>query len=249
MKRVLLGVIGISGLLIAAPLSNANAADMPLKAPPPAAAAPVFSWTGLYFGAQAGGVWGHDSGNITNPGIPFPPPIFVPFTFTTQSAMGGLHAGYNLQISQWVFGVEGSIDWMNLNKASMVGICPLFCGAATTKSDYQASVRGRVGIAFDRALIYGTGGVAMANITNTYDTTAFGGGFASISRQRDGWTAGGGIDYAVTNNWSLLAEYRYSDFGSYADKSSVAFFPATNVNHHLTESQAEVGISYKVGGQ
>jgi outer membrane immunogenic protein len=244
MKRILLGVIGISGLLITAPLSTASAADMALKAPPPAVT-PAFSWTGIYFGGQIGGVWGHDSAAIVNPGIPVA--INLPFTVTTQSLMGGLHAGYNLQVSQWVFGVEGSVDWLNLNKSYMVGICPLFCAAATTNSNVQASVRGRVGIAFDRALFYGTGGLAVAEITNTYNTTAFGGGFASISRQRDGWTAGGGIAYAVTNNLSLRVEYRYSDFGSYTDKSSIAFFPATNLNHHLTESQAEAGISYKIG--
>jgi outer membrane immunogenic protein len=104
-----------------------------------------------------------------------------------------------------------------------------------------------VGIAVDRALFYATGGWAVARITNTYDTTAFGGGFASLSHTRDGWTAGGGIDYAVTNNWSLLAEYRYSDFGTFIDRSAVAFFPATTVSRHFTENQLEGGVSYKFG--
>jgi outer membrane immunogenic protein len=246
MKRIFLGIIGISGLLIAAPLSTASAADMPLKAPP-APPAPAFSWTGFYIGGQVGGASGHDNASIANPGIPFPPPIFIPFTVNTNGAMGGFHAGYNYQVSQWVFGLEASVDWTRLDKTFIVGICPLFCGTATTKADTQGSVRGRVGIAVDRALFYATGGWAVARITNTYDTTAFGGGFASLSHTRDGWTAGGGIDYAVTNNWSLLAEYRYSDFGTFIDTSAVAFFPATTVSRHFTENQLEGGVSYKFG--
>ncbi|HWX82136.1 MAG TPA: hypothetical protein VNZ48_00940, partial [Xanthobacteraceae bacterium] len=83
MKRISLSIIGISGLLIAAPLSTASAADMALKAPPPAPA-PIFSWTGFYIGGQVGAAWGRDNGNIDNPGIPFPPPIFIPFTINTS---------------------------------------------------------------------------------------------------------------------------------------------------------------------
>lgn len=238
MKLVLLGVIGISGLLIAAPLSTASAADMPLKAPPPAPT-PVFSWTGFYVGGQIGGAWGHDNGIVD------PPDVFIPFNINANDGMAGFHAGYNYQVNQWVFGLEGSVDWSRLNNTFTV--CPLFCSTATTKADTQGSVRGRVGIAVDRALFYATGGLAVARITNTYDTTAFGGGFASLSHTRDGWTAGGGIDYAVTNNWSLLAEYRYSDFGTYHDGlPAAAFFPVSNVSHHFTENQLLVGVSVKL---
>src|ERR1700689_2977779 len=107
MQRISLGIIGITALLIAAPLSTASAADMPLKAPP-APPPPVFSWTGFYVGAQVGGAWGHDHASIQNPG---PPPVCIPFTVNTSGGMGGFHAGYNYQVSQWVFGLEGSIDW------------------------------------------------------------------------------------------------------------------------------------------
>jgi outer membrane immunogenic protein len=145
MKRILLSVIGISGLLIAAPLSIASAADMALKAPPPPPA-PVFSWTGFYVGGQIGGAPGHDAGSIDNPGIPFPPAIFLPFTVNTSGGMGGFHAGYNYQVNQWVFGLEGSVDWTKLDKTFNFGVCPLFCATATTKADTQGSIRGRVGI-------------------------------------------------------------------------------------------------------
>ena len=69
--------------------------------------------------------------------------------------------------------------------------------------------------------------------------------FDSVSKTRSGWTVGGGIAYAVTNNWSLGAEYRYSDFGSYNDFSAVALFPNSFVRHHITEHQVQARFSYK----
>ena len=226
---------------------SAFAADMPAKAPAYQAPVPmIYNWTGLYVGGQIGGVWAHDSGSIVNPGIPVA--INVPFAIDASGVIGGGHIGYNWQFGQWVLGVEGSADWTNLNKDSIVGVCPLFCAFTNTKSDWRGSARGRAGWAFDRFLVYATGGWAVAHITNTYNTTPFGGGFASISRTQNGWTAGGGIDYAIDKNWSLLAEFRYSDFGKFTDQSSVAFFPATTVNHHVTEVQGQVGFSYKFDG-
>ena len=223
----------------------AFAADLPLKAQPLPPPPPPFSWTGFYIGAQVGWARVHDDGSIVNPGIPVA--INFPFTIETDGVIGGAHIGYNLQYGMWVFGVEGTVDGSDLNKSFTVGVCPLFCGAATTKVGIQGSVQGHVGVAFDRVLLYATGGLAIADITNTYDTTAFGGGFASIGGTRTGWTAGGGAAFAVTNNWSVRAEYRHSDFGDVVDKSSVAFFPATNLNRHVTEDQVQLGASFKIG--
>jgi len=244
MKKLLLGSIGFVALCAG---SSALAADMAVKARPLPPAPVAFSWTGFYAGVQVGGAWAEDDASIENPGIPFPPPIFIPFTVDMKGVIGGGHVGYLWQFNQFVLGVEGSIDGANLEEAFVVGVCPLFCGNATTESNIQGSFRGRAGVAFDRALIYGTGGLAFAKITNTYDTTQFGGGFASIEDWHTGWTVGGGIEYALANNWSVRAEYRYSDFGDFIDKSSVAFFPATNLNRHLTQQQAQLGVSYRFG--
>src|SRR5262249_26262242 len=158
----------------------------PLKAPPPPPP-PQFSWTGFYIGGQVGWARMHDDASIFNPGVPVA--INLPFTVETDGVIGGAHIGYNLQYGMWLLGVEGSVDGSDLKKSFTVGICPLFCGAATTEIGIQGSVRGRVGVVFDRVLLYATGGLAIADITNTYDTTAFGGGFASIGGTRTGWTA------------------------------------------------------------
>ena len=120
--------------------ASTYAADMPVKAPVYKSLVAVpYNWTGFYVGGQIGGAWGRDNASIANPGIPFPPPIFIPFTVNTSGGMGGFHAGYNYQVSQWVFGLEGSVDWTKLDKTFIFGICPLFCGTATTKSDWQGS--------------------------------------------------------------------------------------------------------------
>ena len=215
------------------------AADLPVKArplPPP----PPFSWTGFYIGAQVGYAAAHDDANIDNPVFG----IFIPFTVDPRGVIGGGHIGYNYQVGQWVLGVEGTIDGTSMDKTVFVGICPLFCGTSQTQLGVQGSVRGRVGIAFDRLLLYGTGGAAIADITNTYNTLPVG-GIASIESTQVGWTAGAGLAYAFTDNWSIRGEYRHSDFGHFVDKSSVALFPTTNLNRHVTQDQGQIGISYR----
>ncbi len=78
--------------------------------------------------------------------------------------MGGAHAGYNFQVNQWVFGLEGAIDGTSLRNSVTTNLSALsaFQGStvsATANSGIQGSIRGRAGIAWDRALIYATGGV------------------------------------------------------------------------------------------
>lgn len=255
LKRSLAAMGGAASAIAIA--GSAYAAE-PLPPPPPPPV-PIFTWTGVYIGIQIGGVWARDSASLVNPGsgpnvqnvngvlIPFAiPAVNFPFTANASGVIGGGHIGYDLQINQWVLGVEGSVDGTSMSTAQHVNAIPrLFEADLRTRSDVQGSIRGRLGIAFDRLLLYGTGGVAFAGITDFYDTTRFGRGTANFSRTRTGWTAGGGIAYAITNNWSIGAEYRYSDFGHYSDVSNIAFFSLSNVNRHFTENQVEGRLSYK----
>jgi outer membrane immunogenic protein len=104
-------------------------------------------------------------------------------------------------------------------------------------------------------LVYATGGAAFTSIKDTYtDTTGFVTGvplaYEAITKNRSGWTVGGGLEYAVTDNWSVRAEYRYSDFGHYTDYPFTVYVPfgdVLTVQHHLTENQVQVGLSYKFG--
>ncbi len=241
-RQFLLASVGAIALA-----GSAFAADLPMQAPPPPI--PIFSWTGLYLGGQIGYAWDHDSENFAfGPSLAAPVPVFFSDSFSNspQGVIGGAHIGYNLQINQWVAGLEGSVDGTGINKS----VLDPFSGiTVSTNAPVQGSIRARAGVAWDRALIYATGGAAFSGIANNY--SVFGllplVPTERISKTRAGWTVGGGIEYAVTNNWSVRAEYRYSDFGHYTDFPFAAFvFPfSVTVQHHLTENQVQVGFSYK----
>ncbi len=248
LRRTLMGLCGAVAVTGAA-----SAADLPSRAPPPVYVppAPIFTWTGLYVGAQVGYAWANEKSTIFNPGGDLggiAPAGLVPYSVTPSGVIGGAHVGYNLQVNQWLIGVEGNVDGTSLSKTQFVGaaFCPFYCGTVKTTTPLQGSIRGRLGLAWDRWLVYATGGVAFAGVTNFYDTIANGGAIDTISKTRTGWTVGGGVAYAVTNNWSVGVEYRYSDFGTYVDQSATgALLPSTFIPHHLTQNQVQGRLTYK----
>ena len=212
----------LSSAALAALSGAALAADLPSTrapiAPPPI---PVFSWTGLYVGGQIGYAFGKDVDARV-----FPP---VAVTTDPSGILGGAHIGYNFQpgLGGLVVGAEGDIDGSSYTATS-----PYY----TIKSPVQGSIRGRAGFAVDRALFYATGGAAFASFKDTYTNGD------SASATRVGYTVGGGIEYAVTDVWSVRAEYRYNNFGTYTDTLVIA---NTTVAHKETENQVTAGFSYK----
>jgi outer membrane immunogenic protein len=246
-RQFLLASVGAIALA-----GSAFAADL---TPPPAYVPPApYSWTGLYVGVQLGYAWDKDNINaaLATPAVVGVPATFVTDSFSSnpQGVIGGAHLGYNLQINQWVAGLEGTVDGTSINRTLFAP----FSGLSVRDRGWaQGSIRARAGFAWDRFLVYATGGAAFTGINNTYtDTIGFVTGVAgvseNISRTRAGWTVGGGLEYAVTNNWSVRAEYRYSDFGHYIDNPFVVLIPfggALAVQHHLIENQVQAGISYK----
>jgi outer membrane immunogenic protein len=241
------GAIALTG-------SAALAADLPSRAPPPVylPPAPIFTWTGIYVGGQIGYAWTSGNNNFTG----FDP-FFAGGTFLTTSlggtpsgVIGGAHVGYNYQINQWVLGIEGSVDGTSLSNTAVAAFPDGTTLSAHSTADIQGSIRGRLGVAWDRALIYGTGGVAFGgfntNVSIANPNVPF---FANgnVSSTRVGWTVGGGIDYAVTNNWSVFAEYRYTNWGSVRENNfgvlpTGVFF---NGNRRINQNQVQVGFSYK----
>ncbi|MGH6834626.1 MAG: outer membrane protein [Methylocella sp.] len=227
--------------------------------PPPLPPVPIFTWSGLYVGAQIGYAWGNDP--VTWSGISNDDELAAgTFSQTPQGVIGGAHVGYNLQYNQWlVLGIEGNVDGTSLSNTRVVPVNDVFGdtpGSITARSEgnVQGSLRGRIGIAFDRALIYGTGGVAFTGYNTTLiDTTGFftgaPGSNATFSNTRAGYTVGGGIEYAVADNWWVRAEYRYSNFGHTTDFPFAGSLPFPDsfvfLRHHLTENQVQVGFSYR----
>jgi outer membrane immunogenic protein len=239
MRAGLIAITATLGFLSSAAL----AADLPNTKGPPAFAPPpppVFSWTGFYVGAQVGYEWGtSDPIGVFNPTNAF---AGVFNSYSDQGVVGGLHAGYNYQVSQFVFGMEGDVEGSSYNGSGITP--PPICGPAcnlSTRSDIQGSVRGRIGWAWDRVLIYGTGGAAFASIRNSLvqvasDAQDFG---------RIGWTAGGGIEYALDPNWSVRVEYRYTDFGAYDLDLINTTGGFLSVRERERDNRAEAGFSYK----
>ncbi len=219
-----------SGAALAADLPYRKSA--PVYTPPP----PAFTWAGLYVGGQIGYQWGSASPNLYGPDGSF---VTTLPTTNASGIVGGAHLGYNFQVSQLVFGLEGDINGLSYQGTNYAAG---FLSPFTTRENVEGSVRGRIGYAFDRILVYGTGGVAFGNFQNTY--TGIGGGFDSLSSTRTGWTVGGGVEYAVTNNWSIRAEYRYTDFGRNNDFLN-ASLPGDYVHQHIFDNRVQVGFSYK----
>ena len=166
------GAIALTG-------SAALAADLPSRAPPPVylPPPPIFTWTGFYIGGQVGGAWGSGSGRFHA----FDPDTntFVDTSFggNPSGVIGGGHVGFDYQIPGWnwfsssgvVIGVEGTVDGTSLSRTTVVTFPGDFGGgtlSAHTSADIQGSIRGRLGIAWDRVLIYGTGGVAFAGVNS-----------------------------------------------------------------------------------
>jgi outer membrane immunogenic protein len=140
-----------------------------------------------------------------------------------------------------VFGLEGDVNGAGyqgsgFNNAGIV--------QHSTREDIQGSVRGRIGVAWDRALVYATGGVAIGSLHNSYLNTSDGRGDA-FDTTRVGWTVGGGIEYGVTNNWSIRAEYRYTDYGHYNDFLANSTLGTVTARKRETDNMVTAGFSYK----
>ncbi len=237
-RQILLASVG--ALAIA---GSAFAADLPYRGPPPVYVPPppIFTWTGIYIGGQIGYAWARDDANFTTLN---PPGAFFNASTRPQGVIGGAHVGYNLQFGPWVIGLEGSVDGTSLNDTvTLAGVVPAL--TVQSREDVQGSIRGRLGIAFDRVLLYGTGGAAFSNVKNDYRLGAPFFLAESITKTRTGWTVGGGLAYAITNNWSIGAEYRYSDFGRFDDFPFGILASVPRARHHLTEHQVQARFSYK----
>ena len=230
----------------------AMAADLPSgRAPPvyvPAVAPPVFTWSGFYVGGQVGTAFGADAAGTH---------IGLASTSTSENGViGGAHVGYdyatrglpflgNASALAVVFGVEGDIDGTSARANTSLGAVNGLGGIGVTNTpNVEGSVRGRLGIAVDRALFYATGGVALGNFSNSY-LNAFNGLSDSFNSTRVGYTVGGGIEYAFTNHLSARVEYRHTDFGRSFDNLANSTGGGVNVHQRDVENRVQAGFSYR----
>ncbi len=215
-------------------IEAAAAADLgvPYKAPPPV---PMFSWTGWYVGVNGGGAWGQTDHTVSASIVGLP--AATTGNFDVDGGLAGGTLGYSYQIGQWVLGLETDLDWTNIEGTNST---PVTVGgvagnvAVTSRLQWLDTTRARLGWAFGHVLLYGTGGAAFGGLTAT--TAASGAGFGTAAtatladtQTRFGYTAGAGLEYAFTDNFTVKLEYLYVNLGSQNQElvDNVSFY--TNV--------------------
>lgn len=205
MKKLLAAVAALATVMIS---GHAQAADIGYRqyapAPPPV---PVYRWMGPYFGGNVGYQWGSIDNNPAQP----------------SGVAGGLQAGYNWQINNFVFGAEGDI---NLSSADDTFAPWQF------SNPWFGTLRARLGFsAWNNVLFYATGGLAFGGLeANLRGVTE--------DRSHIGWTIGGGAEVALNQSWSIKAEYLYLSFAERA-------YTVTGANHGFDTNLIRFGFNYR----
>ena len=231
---------------------------MAVKAPPQLPVS-VFSWTGFYVGGNAGYGWGRANDEMTLGGLwpidgtgdnlsvgPLGNDRLRPNGFT-----GGFEAGYNYQAGPWVWGIEADWEYFRLKNIFSATVTAAsgdsYAFASSFESNWLVTVRPRIGYAFDRFLVYATGGLAIADQTFSQNITQLNVVFAetgSVSKTTAGWTVGAGIEYAIANHWSVKAEYLHVDPGS-VSFSSASFGYSAMHSANLKADIVRGGLNYE----
>ena len=203
MRKFLAAAVSFAAITVAA--APASAADMAVKAPPPAPLPVIYNWSGFYIGGNGG--WGQSRNcwDFVDDGV------FVLGTFAegcserSGGVVGG-QIGYRWQANQWVFGVEAQGDWADLSQHARQPVRSY--ALLRTKTDGIGLFTGQIGYAWNAALLYVKGGAAVtSNRSSILDNLNFGAELASASSTRWGGVVGVGFEYGFAPNWSVGLEY------------------------------------------
>ncbi|MDQ6867598.1 MAG: outer membrane beta-barrel protein [Pseudomonadota bacterium] len=219
----------------------------------PLAPLPVFTWTGIELGVQVGGGAGRTTVHVDGNSAPFPA-FPSSDAYGSSGVFGGIHVGFNYQLTApIVAGVQ-----LEYNFAGITGnaIAPPLNFASTSIRQF-GSADARLGVAFDRLLIYAIGGFAYADIRNQIQLQGLSPGvidFFAVNRY--GFDVGGGLEYNFYGNWTARAEYRYYDWGTRGFNSpgfgspvntAIIQFAIPNHSSRETLQTGRIGLTYKFG--
>jgi len=232
---VLVATLGMSNLSLAA--------DMAVKAPPPAPMPPPFSWTGFYLGGNIGGAWAQRGLSDDRFGLDFGRTSDAVF-------IGGGQLGFNYQFSNIVLGVEWDFDWAANSNGGGNGVVVPGVGTLQVSGNNRwiTTVAARFGVAFDRWMIYGKAGggwvgnegITVTNVNTGASVT--GGGSNSAS----GWVVGVGWEWAFAGNWSWKVEYDYLGLSSrsFTVAAGSPFLVGDTFHGNRNVQMVKVGINY-----
>jgi outer membrane immunogenic protein len=235
--RVARCALAAFAVLAAAPVM---AADLAIEGPPPSA--PVPSWTGFYVGLQGGGALG-TSNQIAGGPLGYGPT--TPGYHTTGALFGGI-AGYNWQVNTVVVGIEGDAAWADIFGQANEQAPFTTTSVNGTRQDWLATERVRLGFTpLNNTLFYLTGGVAESGVEMQITTTT---AMLTETHTRFGGVFGGGFENMITPQWSVKAEYLYSQASSHAYLQSPP--PTFNVRSDIpiADNIFRLGINYRFGG-
>jgi outer membrane immunogenic protein len=215
-------IAALAGILASSDCARAAELALPPSVPPA-----LYTWTGLYIGGNAA-YDGADlnetvsgGGGTTSANIP--------------GFLAGAQIGGNYQFGPIVLGAEADFDGSTVSK-SITG--PVISG--TEQMPWVATFRGRLGVAFDRFLVYGTAGATAIDLRSTINAGAA--GSASTDVTHDAWTAGGGVEYAFTDSLSARLEYLYLDTGNI----NVAYISPLAVSGRVQEDIVRAGLNFRL---
>lgn len=230
---VSLATLALAGPALAADLAR----PLPVKAMP--AVEPVFSWTGFYVGANGG--YGGGKAQIDQAGS-YP----QSWGINASGATLGGQIGYNYQFANnVVVGAEADLQWADISGQTITTVLGSVQGTFGGSIDYFGTLRARAGYAFGRVLPYVTGGAAYGKTSYTFNSVNLGSPASSYDLSQSGgtqwgWTVGAGLEVALSDHWTVKAEYLYVDLGSLSVTTST--WPRTV---DLPFNDLKVGVNYK----
>jgi len=257
--------ISVSLLALLTAQGAASAADLPANKGPSTPPPPIFSWDGVYVGIHNG--YGFNA--ISEQASDFNPvysglnnAVFDQNSYSSRGPLTGMHFGYNKQFGSWVFGGEAGVTYAGQNTSKTTfGTLGLATGAPVQthiQDSYRWEMRGRGGYADGRSLYYLVGGMVSGGTSyqhfywsptavapTPYNPGADYPNGGQYLAQRFGWTVGAGLEYAITNNWTLSLEYDHNDFGTASFTSTQ--YPGLNFHERAQENSVRLGVNYLTG--
>jgi len=242
MRKLLAAAIGFAAITVAA--APASAADMAVRAAPPAPLPVIYNWSGFYIGANGG--WGSSRNCwdfVTAAGA-----VVADGCADRSGGLFGGQLGYRWQTGGLVFGLEAQGDWADLSNTRVSLIDQAFSTRVST--DAIGLFTGQIGYAWNAALFYVKGGAAVTS--NSFDilTTLGGATVASASATRWGAAVGVGFEYGFAPNWSFGVEYDHLFMGDANNSFSVANPVVAGALNRITQDvdMVTLRINYRFGG-